>query len=145
MAIARYLPDTSAWARVSQPVVLAALAPHVDRRLVGTCPVIDLEILYSARTGAEHDHFREQRAAFEYFPMTDEIARRAIEVQGLLAQRGQHRSVSVPDLLIAATAERYGLTVLHYDGDYDRIAVITGKKAEWIVPRGTADHAAGSG
>jgi predicted nucleic acid-binding protein len=69
----------------------------------------------------------------------------AIEVQGLLAQGGQHRSVSIPDLLVAATAERHGPTVLHYDDDYDRIAVITGQKAEWIVPRGTADHAAGSG
>ncbi len=139
MAVARYLPDTSVWARLGQPAVRAALAPHVDRGLIGTCPVIDLEILFSARTGTEHDHFRAQRDAFEYFPMTDEIARRAIEIQGLLAQRAQHRSVSIPDLLIAATAERYQLTVLHYDGDYERVAAITGQAAEWIVPRGTAD------
>lgn len=139
MAVARYLPDKSVWARLSHPTVRAAFAPRVDRGLIGTCPVIDLEILYSARTGAEHEHFRTQRAAFEYFPMIDEIAQRAIEVQGLLAQRAQHRSVSIPDLLIAATAERYALTVLHYDGDYDRIAEITGQAAEWIVPRGTAD------
>lgn len=139
MAVARYLADKSVWARLRQPAVRAALAPHVDRGLVGTCPVIDLEILYSARTGAEHEHFRLQRMAFEYFPMTDEIARRAIEIQGLLAQRAQHRSVSIPDLLIAATAERHALTVLHYDGDYERIAEITGQPAEWIVPRGAAD------
>ena len=108
----------------------AVVAPRVGRGLVGTCPIIDLEILYSARTGSEHDHFRQQRAAFEYFPITDEIAQRAVEVQGLLAQRAQHRSVSIPDLLIAATAERYGLTVLHYDGDYDQIAAITGQAVE---------------
>jgi predicted nucleic acid-binding protein len=144
MAVARYLPDKSVWARLSQPAVRAAMAPHVDRGLIGTCPVIDLEILYSARTGHEHEHFRLQRMAFEYFPMTDEIARRAIEVQGLLAHRAQHRSVSIPDLLVAATAERYSLTVLHYDGDYERIAEITGQPAEWIVPRGTADAAGGS-
>jgi len=71
--------------------------------------------------------------------MTDEITQRAIEVQGLLAQRAQHRSVSIPDLLIAATAERYALTVLHYDGDYERIAGITGQSTEWIVPGGSAD------
>jgi hypothetical protein len=139
MAVARYLADKSVWARLTQPVVRAAVAPRVDRGLVGTCPIIDLEILYSARTGSEHDHFRTQRAAFEYFPMTDEIAQRAIEVQGLLAQRAQHRSASIPDLLIAATAERYGLTVLHYDGDYDRIAAITGQAVEWVVSPGTAD------
>jgi predicted nucleic acid-binding protein len=139
MAVARYLPDTSAWARARHDNVRAVLVPYVDRGLVGTCAIIDLEILYSPRTGAEHSHFRAQREAFEYLPMSDEIAQRAIEVQGLLAQRAQHRSVSIPDLLIAATAERHGLTVLHYNGDYDRIAEITGQAAEWIVPRGSAD------
>jgi predicted nucleic acid-binding protein len=139
MAVAHYLADKSVWARLTQPVVRAAFAPRVDRGLVGTCPIIDLEILYSARTGSEHDHFRAQRGAFEYFPMTDEIAQRAVEVQGLLAQRAQHRSVSIPDLLIAATAERYGLAVLHYDGDYERIAAITGQAVEWVVSPGTAD------
>jgi predicted nucleic acid-binding protein len=139
VAVARYLADKSVWARLAQPAVRAAIAPHVDRGLIGTCPIIDLEILYSARNGPEHDHFRTQREAFEYFPMTDEIARRAIEVQGLLAHRGQHRSVSIPDLIVAATAERYSLTVLHYDGDYDRLAAITGQPTTWVVPRGTAD------
>jgi predicted nucleic acid-binding protein len=138
MAVARYLADKSVWARLTEPAVRAAVAPRVDRGLVGTCPIIDLEILYSARTASEHEHFRAQRAAFEYFPMNDEIAQRAVEVQGLLAQRAQHRSVSIPDLLIAATAERYALTVLHYDGDYDRIATVTGQATEWVVPPGTA-------
>jgi hypothetical protein len=41
--------------------------------------------------------------------------------------------------MIAATAERNALTVPHYDGDYDRIAGITGQATEWIVPPGTAD------
>ena len=139
MAVARYLADKSVWARLSQPAVRAMIAQNVDRGLIGTCPIIDLEILYSARNGPEHEHFRAQREAFEYFPMTDEIARRAIDVQGLLAQRSQHRSVSIPDLIVAATAERYSLTVLHYDGDYDRVAAVTGQPTEWVVPRGTAD------
>jgi predicted nucleic acid-binding protein len=71
--------------------------------------------------------------------MTDEIAQRAVDVQGMLAQRSRHRSVSIPDLLIAATAERYRLTVLHYDGDFERVAELTDQPVEWIVPRGTAD------
>ena len=139
MAVARYLADKSVWARLMQPAVQAVITPYVDRGLIGTCPIIDLEILYSTRNGAEHDHFRGQREAFEYFPMTDEIARRAIQVQGKLAYRGQHRSVSIPDLIVAATAERFSLVVLHYDADYDRIAEVTGQPAEWVVPRGTAD------
>jgi predicted nucleic acid-binding protein len=140
VAVARYLADKSVWARLEQPRIRAVVAPYADRGLIGTCPIIDLEILYSARTGHEHDHFRTQREAFEYFPLTDEIAQRAIEIQGSLAHRTQHRSVSIPDLMVAATAERYSLTVLHYDADYDRIAGITGQLTEWVVPRGTADR-----
>ena len=113
---------------------------YVALGLIGTCPIIDLEILFSTRTGAEHEHFRRQREAFEYFPLTYEIARRAVDVQDLLAQRSQHRSVSIPDLLMAATAERFSLTVLHYDRDYERIAEITGQPVEWIVQAGTADQ-----
>jgi predicted nucleic acid-binding protein len=142
MAVARYLADKSVWSRVRQQAVRSVMNSYVERGLIGTCPIIDLEILFSARTGAEHAHFLRQRAAFEYFSLTDEIARRAIEVQGVLAQRAQHRSVSIPDLLVAATAERFALTVLHYDRDYERIAEITGQPTEWVVPAGTADQGA---
>ena len=76
----------------------------------------------------------------EYFRTTGEIAQRAVQVQGMLAHRAQHRSVSIPDLLVAATAERHSLIVLHYDADYDRISSLTGQPAEWVVPRGSADH-----
>lgn len=55
----------------------------------------------------------------------------------------QHRSVSIPDLIVAATAERYSLIVLHYDAGYDRIAELTGQRTEWVVPRGTADGGPG--
>ncbi|MGH3095307.1 MAG: hypothetical protein ACRDMV_04830 [Streptosporangiales bacterium] len=47
---------------------------------------------------------------------------RVREVQRALVERGQHRAVSIPDLLIAATAEAEGLTVWHYDADFDLIA-----------------------
>jgi predicted nucleic acid-binding protein len=62
---------------------------------------------------------------------------RAFEVQGLLAEQGQHR-LPIPDLVIAAAAEAAGLTVLHYDADLERIAEVTGQFHDWIVPRGTA-------
>jgi predicted nucleic acid-binding protein len=38
---------------------------------------------------------------------------------------GFQSSVPIADALIAATAERHGLTVTHFDGDYDRIAAVT--------------------
>jgi len=55
---------------------------------------------------------------------------RSMEVLTLLADRGQHRAPSVPDLIIAAAAELAGLTVLHVDKDFEIIAEITGQPVE---------------
>jgi predicted nucleic acid-binding protein len=62
--------------------------------------------------------------------LTPAIEDRAVEVLGFLADRGQHRAPSIPDLIIAATAELSGLTVLHLDKDFDVIAEITGQPLE---------------
>jgi predicted nucleic acid-binding protein len=58
-------------------------------------------------------------------------------VQRELSSRGELRAVKFPDLLIAATVERHGLVVIHYDSDYDRIAGITGQPVGWVVPAGS--------
>jgi len=58
---------------------------------------------------------------------------RAVEVLALLADRGQHRAPSLPDLIIAATAEMAGLTVLHLDKDFEIIASITGQPLERLA------------
>ncbi|GCD43133.1 PIN domain nuclease [Streptomyces paromomycinus] len=139
MAVARYLVDKSVWARAAKPAVRAALEPLIIRGLIGTTGVIDLEMLYSARNGTEHDILRDRRKAFEWFATDDDVLGRAIEVQNALAHHNEHRAVSIPDLLIAATAELHGLTVLHYDGDFDLIAKFTGQAVEWVAPAGTAD------
>jgi len=62
--------------------------------------------------------------------LTPAMEQRAIEVQLLLADQGRHRAPSIPDLLIAAIAERAGLTVLHFDKDYDLVAEITRQSVE---------------
>ena len=62
--------------------------------------------------------------------LTPSIEDRAVEVQQLLADSGHHRAPAVPDLLIAATAELAGLTVLHLDKDFELIADLTGQPVE---------------
>jgi predicted nucleic acid-binding protein len=54
-----------------------------------------------------------------------------------LASASQHRAAAIPDLLIAAVAERHQVTVLHYDHDFEHIAAITGQRVQWVVPPGT--------
>ena len=62
--------------------------------------------------------------------LTPAMEDRALQVQRLLAQRGRHRAPSIPDLLIAATAELSGRTVLHLDKDFDLIAELTQQPTE---------------
>jgi predicted nucleic acid-binding protein len=62
--------------------------------------------------------------------LTPAMEQRAIEVQTQLADRGQHRAPGIPDLLIAAVAERAGHTVLHLDKDFELIAAVTGQATE---------------
>ena len=134
---ARYLADKSALARMPLAPVRARLSPLIESGEVATCAIVDLEILFSARNHEEHARIRHRRRfAFDSVPLTEAIFKRAIEVQGELSRTGKHR-VPIPDLIIAATAESAGLTVLHYDADFDQIARITGQSVDWIVPRGS--------
>lgn len=77
----------------------------------------------------------------ERIAMPDAAAcRRAEEVQRLLVEAGRHRGVSVPDLLVAATAEHHGLTVLHFDHDFETISEITGQPTQWVLPPDRLPH-----
>lgn len=137
MAVAPlYLADKSALARLHHPAVARRLGPFLVDGLVATTPIIDLEVLYSARSLADYEDLLAERRALPSYPLTDKVTGRAIDVQHRLAQIGQHR-VPLPDLLIAAVAELNDLAVLHYDADYDRIAETTGQPCEWVVPRGS--------
>ncbi|MDR0848691.1 MAG: PIN domain nuclease [Propionibacteriaceae bacterium] len=132
MAIEQWLIDKSAYARLPQAVNAEEWMARVIRGLVRTSVVTRLEIGFSFRSGEQG---RRESALpplslmpIEYF--TAAIENRALEVQLLLADKGQHRSASVPDLLIAATAEKLGLIVLHVDKDFDLIAEVTGQPVE---------------
>ena len=133
---ARFLADKSALARMDTPAVATRLGPLLTEGLVATCAVVDLEVLYSARSPADYEALREERRAFPDVPVTPAVMERALQVQRLLARKGRHR-VPIPDLIIAATAESAGLAVLHYDADYEHIATATGQPHRWVVPRGT--------
>jgi predicted nucleic acid-binding protein len=138
VAVATHLADKSALARLHHDAVGRRLGPMIEAGLVGTCGIIELEVRFSARTHAEYEEVARDRAlGYEWFPMTDDVWDRALDVQREISARGELRAVKVPDLLIAATAERHALVVVHYDADYDRIAAITGQPVEWVVPAGS--------
>ena len=137
-AVARYLADTSALARLRHRPVAAVLGPMIAAGLVATCGVIEFELGWATRSGKDLEELRADRdTGYEWLPTNDEDWRRALDVQAALWRGGQVRAVGFPDLLIAAVAERERIAVLHYDSDYELIAHVTGQPATWVVPRGT--------
>jgi predicted nucleic acid-binding protein len=133
-----FLADKSALTRrETRPEVREVLEPLLVAGEIATCGIIDLELLYSARDRATYRSLVEALRGMPRVPLDEESMERALSVQAMLAERSQHRAVSLPDLLVAACAERAGLTVLHYDVDFERIAKLTGQPTQWIVPRGS--------
>lgn len=135
MAVASWLIDKSALVRLADSPNAAEWAARIERGLVRISTVTRLEVGYSARSGVV------ARSALRLAPigampveyLTPAAEDRAVEVQLLLADAGQHRAPSIPDLLIAAVGELAGLTVLHVDKDYDLIAAVTSQPVERLA------------
>jgi len=138
-ALTLYLADTSAWHRATHPAIAAAWEQRLATDTLATCTQVRLEILYSARNAADYEQLSAELLALHQLPCGADQFERALEIQHKLAKQGglHHRSVKIPDLLIAATAEDAGAVLWHYDEDYDRVAQITGQLVEWIASRGS--------
>lgn len=133
-----FLLDTSVIKRLAQSEVRQVVEPLAAAGELARASISDLEVGYSARNAAEWDRLMGALDAFELVDSTAAHQRRALQVQRLLAERSQ-RGRKIPDLLIAAAAEELGVTVLHYDGDFDLIASVTGQRCQWVVPAGTVE------
>ena len=132
-----FLADKSALARLPHSAVDNRLSPLLMAGDVARCSLIDLELLYSARSHADFLQIQAVRGALPMIDMDQRDFDRAVAVMDLLARQGKHRGPRIPDLLIAAVADRAGLSVLHYDRDFDLISSVTGQAVEWIVPAGS--------
>lgn len=127
-----WLIDKSALLRIQMSADAQEWTTRTERGLVRISTVTRLEIGYSTPSGSEIRTIL-GRSPVGLMPIeyqTPAAEDRAVEVLTLLADRGQHRAPSIADLLIAATAEHAGLTVLHVDKDFDIIAGVTGQPVE---------------
>lgn len=127
-----WLIDKSALVRLGSSSDSATWADRIERGLIRIATVTLLEVGYSARDPQDlHAGLREPPVvSMPVEHATPAAEDRAVEVLTVLADRGHHRAPSVPDLLIAAIAERAGLVVLHQDKDFDLIAQVTGQATE---------------
>jgi predicted nucleic acid-binding protein len=130
-----WLIDKSALSRLSSSPAAGEWAQRIERGLVRIATVTRLEVGFSARSGTELRSAMQQAplASMPVEYLTPTIEDRAVQVQLLLADQGQHRAPAIPDLLIAAAAELAGLTILHLDKDFELIATITGQPTERLA------------
>ena len=130
MAVTTWLIDKSALNRING--ASDEWLSRTQRGLVRISTVTLLEVGFSTRNGTDHRSTLGEPpvSSMPVEHITPAIEARAVEIQMLLADRGQHRAPSIPDLLIAATAELSRLTVLHVDKDFDLIAAITDQPIE---------------
>ncbi len=138
------LADTSAWIvyRHADEEAHKAFAKQVLNREIVICEMVKMELLYGE---IDANCFQRRRASLEVLPSRKtghDVWERAVDVFGLLAELGplHHRQVTLPDLLIAATAELGGVSVLHYDGDFDTIAAVTSQPVRAVAPLGSIDQ-----
>ena len=130
-----WLIDKSAIGRLHLAVDAAEWAERIERGLIRISTVTRLEVGFSARSAADHRSLLAEPplASMPVEYLTPKIEDRAVELQTALAARGQHRAPSIPDLIIAATAELAELVVLHLDKDFELIAELTGQQLERIA------------
>ena len=133
-----HLVDTSVFTRLGNPAVRSVVDPLAHAGVAGRAGITDLEIGCGSRNATEWEQDMADVAVFELVETTADHVGRARQVQRLLASRSQRRR-KVPDLLIAAAAEKAELILLHYDADFDLIAKLTGQPCQWVVPAGTVD------
>jgi predicted nucleic acid-binding protein len=101
------------------------------------CDLVVLELTRLAPNEARAREVAQRLDAFKSVPMPSTLWDRAREVQLLLAPDGNHRRVPPADLLLAATAEKAGVPLVHYDGDYERIATAADIEHKWLVEDGS--------
>lgn len=135
--MATYLADKSALARIHLPQAYK-LRALIEAGEVATCMIVDLEMLYSARSKDDYEALLDERLGLSRVDLTQELFDDAVDIQSALARAGKHR-LPIPDLIIAAAARSADLTVIHYDADFERIAEVTDLEHEWLMPAGNVD------
>lgn len=134
-----FIADSSAWAHAPHPNVRDEWAAALRRGQIATSPIVNLELLFSTVDGDAFDELADDLAQLRDVPIARSVTHAALQAFRQLAHRQPlfHRSVKLPDLLIAAAAQDAGLGVLHYDEDFDRLATVLSFESRWIAPRGS--------
>lgn len=131
--------DTGAWTWARDrrfPELATWFNGAVEAGLVLVCDLVILELTRLAPNERRAREIADRLAAFEALSMPAELWSRSRETQLALSASGDHRRVPPADLLLASTAEAAGVSLIHYDRDYERIAAVGELRQQWLVPDG---------
>lgn len=142
MSDRRTLLDTSVLARAQQPLVTEQMRNLAFHGRLRTCRMVDLDYAYIARA-KDITTVINGRRRVQDVPIRPDTMEHALDIMEALAEAGFHRGAKPADCVIAACALESGLTLLHYDSNFDRIAAVTGLDAEWVAPPGSLDQQKG--
>jgi len=129
----KYLVDTSALMCIVRRQVAPEWYELVDRGLIAICEPVIVEALTIADAKRYRETELELRESYPAVPTPENAWELVRAVRQDLADHSAHQGLSVADYLVAATAIRLKLVVLHEDADFETVArVIPQLKQERI-------------
>lgn len=130
-----FIADTSAWWRSS--LVEETWAEAMRSRQIATCPIVMLELLYTAPDAMAFEGLEADLRQLRDIPVTRSVTQAAITALRELAEAGSRRHrVDPTDAIIAACAQEAGVGVLHCDRRFDRLAEVMSFESRWLVAPG---------
>jgi predicted nucleic acid-binding protein len=144
------IADTSVWTALERARKIGNVPPDWARAIeadqILTSPIVELELLHSARNAPEFEDWRARLSVFRPVQLTNSACNAAIQALWELSSKsdGYHR-VGLGDALIAASAQDAGVGVLHYNArDFGKLSevlsfdsVAFGRPGEFELPRRT--------
>lgn len=128
--------DTSAWSRAHQVSGHWTEALRAGRLRLS--PMVQFEILLTARGGSTFDDLAEELTAYRPAPLTSTVLHAAHAAMRTLAHRSSGaQRLPIVDYVVAAAAQEIGGAVLHYDCDYDKLAEIMEFESIWLAAAGS--------
>lgn len=118
----KYLADTSAVVRIDREQVDGEWVEVVAQARIAVCEPVLAETLTLADAKRYASAEAELRSTYPWVPVTDNVWELVTVLRRDLAAQSAHQGVSVADYVVAATAIRLKLILLHEDGDFETIA-----------------------
>ena len=118
-----YLADTSAVWRLLRGQVASPWTDRLFHGMIAISTPVESELMRTVRAKSDFEpFFKKLDGTFAWCPPVDNPWPQVTAVQRDLLEIGHHRGPSPMDILIALTAHRHGLTLVHVDDDFASIA-----------------------